>query len=147
MGKVIRVTLRFRTRFWETIRPDKHSGNTLARMNYLFTQDDWFPTWWTRMRDELPLITGWAPAGGGERLSGKSRSYVVEQALRSLVSFTIGRMIHFHAVRTATDRLDRTARSEIWRVLSKTHFSLLEKLPTPLAITVRYTVQSQADIA
>jgi monoamine oxidase len=86
MGKVIRVTLRFRTRFWETIRPDKNSGNTLARMNYLFTHDVWFPTWWTRMPDEAPLITGWAPAGSGERLSGKSRSSVIEQALRSLAS-------------------------------------------------------------
>jgi monoamine oxidase len=86
MGKVIRVTLRFRTRFWETIRSNKNSDNTVARMSYLFTQDDWFPTWWTRMPDEVPLITGWAPAESGERLSGKGRSSVVAQALRSLVS-------------------------------------------------------------
>jgi monoamine oxidase len=38
------------------------------------------------MPDEAPLITGWAPAGSGERLSGKSRSSVIEQALRSLAS-------------------------------------------------------------
>jgi monoamine oxidase len=84
MGKVIRATLRFRIRFWDTLRPDKNSSETLSHMNYLFTQDDWFPTWWTRMPDKLPIITGWAPARSAERLSGKSQSFVVEQALRSL---------------------------------------------------------------
>jgi monoamine oxidase len=86
MGKVIRVTLRFRTRFWDTIRPEKNSSATLSHMNYLFTQDDWFPTWWTRMPDKVPILTGWAPARSAERLSGKGQSFVVEQALRSLGS-------------------------------------------------------------
>jgi monoamine oxidase len=86
MGKVIRVTLRFRTRFWDTIRPDKNSSETLSRMNYLFTHDNWFPTWWTRMPDRVPILTGWAPARSAERLSGKSQSFVVEQALSSLGS-------------------------------------------------------------
>jgi monoamine oxidase len=86
MGKVIRVTLRFRTRFWEAVRPDKNNSKTLSQMNYLFTQDDWFPTWWTKMPDKVPIITGWAPARSAERLSGRSWSFVVEQALRSLAS-------------------------------------------------------------
>jgi hypothetical protein len=72
MGKVIRVTLRFRSCFWETICPDKNNGKTLSRMNYLFTQDDWFPTWWTRMPDKMPVVTGWAPAHSAERLSQES---------------------------------------------------------------------------
>jgi monoamine oxidase len=55
-------------------------------MSYLFTQDDWFPTWWTKMPDTLPILTGWAPVRSAERLSGKSQSSVVEQALRSLAS-------------------------------------------------------------
>jgi len=84
MGKVIRVTLRFRTRFWDTVRPDKNTSKTLSHMNYLFTQDEWFPTWWTKMPDKVPIVTGWAPARSAERLSGKSHSFVVEQALRSL---------------------------------------------------------------
>jgi monoamine oxidase len=86
MGKVIRVTLRFRTRFWDTIRPEKNNSKTLSRMNYLFTQDEWFPSWWTRMPDKSPIITGWAPARSAERLSGKSRSFVVERALHSLAA-------------------------------------------------------------
>jgi monoamine oxidase len=86
MGKVIRVTLRFRTRFWDTMRPHKNHGENLSRMNYLFTHDDWFPTWWTRMPDKVPIITGWAPGRSAEQLSGKSQSFVIEQALRSLAS-------------------------------------------------------------
>jgi monoamine oxidase len=86
MGKVIRVTLRFRTRFWDTMRPDRNNSKTLSHMSYLFTQDDWFPTWWTKMPDKLPILTGWAPVRSAERLSGKSQFSVVEQALRSLGS-------------------------------------------------------------
>lgn len=68
------------------MRPDKNSTETLSRMNYLFTHDNWFPTWWTRMPDRVPILTGWAPARSAERLSGKSQSFVVEQALSSLGS-------------------------------------------------------------
>jgi monoamine oxidase len=84
MGKVMRVTLRFRSRFWEAIRPVAGRRKTLSDMIYLFSQDDWFPTWWTKMPDGAPIITGWAPALCAERLSGKSSSFVIEQALRTL---------------------------------------------------------------
>jgi monoamine oxidase len=86
MGKVIRITFRFRTRFWERIRPAKNSAHTLSHMNYLFAQDGRLPTWWTKMPEKVPIITGWAPARSAELLSGKSQSFVVEQALRSLAS-------------------------------------------------------------
>jgi monoamine oxidase len=48
MGKVIRVTLRFRERFWKHLPqlPAKTS-NSMDGMSFLFSHDDWFPTWWT----------------------------------------------------------------------------------------------------
>ena len=61
MGKVVRIVLHFRERFWEQLQPDATRGKTLADMSFLFSQDDWFPTWWTTMPNRLPLITGWAP--------------------------------------------------------------------------------------
>jgi monoamine oxidase len=82
MGRVIRVVLRFRERFWENISPVK--SKTLSEMSFLLSQDEWFPTWWTRMPEKLPIITGWAPFRSAERLSGKSRDFVVEQSLGSL---------------------------------------------------------------
>jgi monoamine oxidase len=103
MGKVIRLTLRFRDRFWDDIFPacdnssnrsssghtsseQSSSGQskTLSGMSFLFSQDDFFPTWWTRMPEALPIITGWAPFRCAERLSGANRSLVISQALETL---------------------------------------------------------------
>lgn len=82
MGKVIRVVLRFSERFWESIRGNDRSS--LSDMSFLFSQDEWFPTWWTNMPRKDPIIMGWAPFQSAERLSGPGESFVVEHALRSL---------------------------------------------------------------
>jgi monoamine oxidase len=84
MGKVIRVTLRFHRRFWNEIRPSETSDRTLEHMGFLFSQDEWFPTWWTTMPEALPFITGWAPFKSGEKLSGKDECFVVEHAIKTL---------------------------------------------------------------
>jgi len=84
MGKVIRVVLRFRNRFWDAISPQGKTSKTLAGMSFLFSQDQWFPTWWTTLPAKFPIITGWAPFRCAERLSGKDRSFVVAHSLRSL---------------------------------------------------------------
>jgi monoamine oxidase len=81
MGEVIRVVLRFRQRFWRTISDGKR---TLSDMSFLFSEDEWFPTWWTAMPAKVPIITGWAPFRCAQRLSGKNSTFVREQALRSL---------------------------------------------------------------
>ena len=82
MGKVIRVVFQFQRKFWATISPMERK--TLSRMSFLFSQDEWFPTWWTAAPSEAPIITGWAPFKSAERLSGQSRSFVIERGLRSL---------------------------------------------------------------
>ena len=83
VGHVVRIVLRFRERFWNTICPDS-GKKTLSRMSFLFSQDEWFPTWWTTMPAKLPIITGWAPFRAAESLSGKGKSFVVQRALLSL---------------------------------------------------------------
>ena len=91
MGKVIRVTLRFHHRFWDTIPAPGNEKNTLSGMSFLFSDDDWFPTWWTTMPQKLPMITGWAPFRCAEQLSGKSRSFVIDRCLQTLSRlFTVG---------------------------------------------------------
>lgn len=84
LGKVIRVSLRFRERFWEAIKPSGLSAENLSRMSFLFSEDEWFPTWWTTMPRTSPVITGWAPFPSAERLSGQSQSFVIEQAIETL---------------------------------------------------------------
>ncbi len=83
LGKVIRVVLRFKERFWENISPDK-TEKTMSDMSFLFSDDKSFPTWWTTMPIKEPQITGWAPFRFGEQLSGKSKSFVTEQSLKSV---------------------------------------------------------------
>lgn len=85
MGKVIRIVLRFRRSFWEELPSDRRKNSkTMGGMSFLFSHDDWFPTWWTRSPERLPILTGWAPFHCAERLSGQNQSFVVEQSLRAL---------------------------------------------------------------
>ncbi len=84
MGKVIRVTLRFKNRFWDTIPGPGKERKTLSDMGFLFSDDEWLPTWWTTMPRKLPIITGWAPFRCAERLSGQSQSFVVNRCLQTL---------------------------------------------------------------
>jgi monoamine oxidase len=85
MGEVIRATLILRERFWDTLgAPDASESQTLSGMRFLFSQDEWFPTWWTTMPEKVPIITGWAPAGCARKLSGQPQAFVAEQALHSL---------------------------------------------------------------
>lgn len=83
MGKVVRVTLCFRERFWKD-RPAQ--GKSLSEMSFLFSHDPQFPTWWTQMPRHLPIITGWAPARSAERLAGMTQGRIVDKALDSLSS-------------------------------------------------------------
>ena len=84
MGKVIRVTLCFKTRFWDALPAPGSSFKTLADMSFLFTEDQLFPTWWTTMPRKLPIITGWAPFRAAERLSGKDPGEIVQEAVSTL---------------------------------------------------------------
>jgi monoamine oxidase len=103
MGKVIRVTLRFRERFWDSIKP-AGARLSLSNMSFLFGQDDWFPTWWTTNPAKSPIITAWAPFRCAERLTGKSQSFVVEHSLQTLST------------------LLRVSQSELQNMLGDAHF-------------------------
>jgi monoamine oxidase len=86
MGRVLRISLRFRTRFWETLSDTRNSSKTLANMSFLLSEDEWFPTWWTYFPRKVPLITGWAPFQCADRLQGMSRAAITERSVRSLAS-------------------------------------------------------------
>jgi len=83
MGKVVRVTLCFRERFWQDLRGTTDSG-TLRKLSFLFSRDNFFPTWWTQMPEPVPIITGWAPAKSAENLAGMSKDAIVDKATQSL---------------------------------------------------------------
>jgi monoamine oxidase len=84
MGKVIRIVLLFRQRFWDSLSPRGEQGQSLSNMSFLFSEDEWFPTWWTSMPQRLPMITGWAAFRPAEQLSGQDSSFVVQRSLETL---------------------------------------------------------------
>jgi monoamine oxidase len=83
MGKVVRLVLSFKKRFWEHIHSHSDKKQMLVEMSFLFSQDEWFPTWWTAMPERLPIITGWAAAQCAERLDA-DRVPVVTRSLQRL---------------------------------------------------------------
>ncbi|HWQ57331.1 MAG TPA: NAD(P)/FAD-dependent oxidoreductase [Bryobacteraceae bacterium] len=77
VGQVVRVTLRFRERFWE-----RRDG--LGEAGFLHSLDEWMPTWWSTLPVHAPLLTGWAGGSAAERYCGRGESFVVEQAMGAL---------------------------------------------------------------
>jgi len=84
MGAVIRVTLRFRERFWEHVKDA--AGKPLADLGFLFSEDQHFPTWWSQLPARTPVPTAWSAGPRGEANSGLSRDAVVARALDSLAN-------------------------------------------------------------
>jgi monoamine oxidase len=85
MGKVVRVALCFRERFWQDLHGTSDS-RSLADVSFLFSRDNFFPTWWTQMPESVPIITGWAAAKSAEKLAGMSEPAIIDKAIESLSS-------------------------------------------------------------
>lgn len=77
MGPVIRVSLSFRSRFWE-------AAPEMRDLSFLFTDDPDFPTWWTSNPLSYPILTGWAAGRHAQGLVGKSNGELMRAALDSL---------------------------------------------------------------
>ena len=85
MGEVVRLVLRFQRCFWTDISaPTDGQRKTLANMSFLFSEDDWFPTWWTTLPVKAPLLTAWAPFRSAEKLSNCEASFVVQRSFETL---------------------------------------------------------------
>lgn len=95
MGQVIRVTLCFRKVPWEHVAstrlaqaslsgPADGEKINLSNLSFLFSNDEYFPTWWTQMPERLPIITGWSPAHCAERMAGMTEGRIVDKAVESL---------------------------------------------------------------
>lgn len=82
MGHVRRVTLVFNEVFWSDKQVVRR--NDLADLQFLFSDDDFFPTWWSYEPVREPVLTAWSPALKSERLSGKSEEETAQIALNSL---------------------------------------------------------------
>lgn len=73
VGAVIKVIILFRRWLWK------------EDMGFVFS-DEIFPTWWTQLPDERPVLTGWCGGPHAEQLSSRSDEEILEKALLSLSS-------------------------------------------------------------
>ncbi len=101
MGHVVRIVLRFRERFWETLSPrhpasDSASGHrgvpdSFADLGFIHSPEAPLPNWWTQLHIRAPVLVGWCGGADGERLRATddpavplSPDTILSEALRSL---------------------------------------------------------------
>jgi monoamine oxidase len=77
MGRVVRITLRFRERFWEDCKG-------LEDLGFLFSLEPEFPTWWSSMPLRAPLLTGWSAGPAADELQGAPAAAIEERAVTTL---------------------------------------------------------------
>jgi len=85
MGGAVRVSFQFKRRFWaepEFSVPKAHGD--LSQMGFLFASRAEFPTWWTMMPREAPVLTGWEAGPRAQALAGLDESQVTRRALTEL---------------------------------------------------------------
>ena len=85
MGQTIRLSMMFRERWWDHAAGSRFRAGDLRDMSFIFSHQEWFPTWWTSAVS-APILTGWAASRRGERLTGKSGHFMRDRALDSLSS-------------------------------------------------------------
>ncbi len=77
MGPALRITLRFRHRFWDSLQ-----GGRLKNMGFLFSRDPEVPTWWAKL--ESRMLTGWAGGPNGLRMSSCTEAEFTRRAVAAL---------------------------------------------------------------
>jgi monoamine oxidase len=65
-GQALRITLRFRRRFWE-------DRDELKDLGFVHAHGQPFPTWWTQSPTDAPLLTAWAGGPAAERVLDSGR--------------------------------------------------------------------------
>jgi monoamine oxidase len=86
VGQVVKLTLRFRERFWEELKLPTKEGRVedLARLAFLHAPDERVPTWWTQLPVRAPVLVGWAGGPRAEKLLPGGGQSVLDRALESL---------------------------------------------------------------
>jgi monoamine oxidase len=75
-GHAIRVMFRFRRPIWEDI-------DELHGAGFIFSEQDWMPTWWTTLPIRAPVLTGWT---GGPAAEAHAHESCEEWAAQSIAA-------------------------------------------------------------
>jgi monoamine oxidase len=71
-GNVVKITLKFHHAFW---KPDT---------GFIFSGQEYFPTWWTKLPGITAMLTGWTGGPNASKLSDYSHEDILQKALESL---------------------------------------------------------------
>jgi monoamine oxidase len=85
-GPVLKLSLRFRTAFWEELDDRRYAG-----ASFFHSAETAFPTFWTALPLRAPLMTAWIAGPKAARLSTREMPHIVGQALESLSTVFGGR--------------------------------------------------------
>jgi monoamine oxidase len=85
MGQVVKVTLRFRERFWEHERLALATESMDPRqVSFVYGRGAALPTWWTAYPAIAPQLTGWAGGPPAARLVNQPEHVIIDHALDAL---------------------------------------------------------------
>jgi monoamine oxidase len=88
MGAVMKVLLRFRSRFWEKPASSAilihQNPDLLAFIHHASAPDISFPTWWTQLPLRAPLLTGWVGGPQALTLYNQTEEAVIDDAIQTL---------------------------------------------------------------
>lgn len=86
VGHVVKVTLRFRERFWDdlTLPTDEGKQSELKDFVFIHAPDELPPTWWTQLPARTPVLIGWAGGTRAERLATASQDALRDRSLEAL---------------------------------------------------------------
>jgi monoamine oxidase len=84
MGDVVRIVLRFRERFWETLSSTR--GESFEDLGFIHYPEVPLPTWWSLLHIRAPILVGWSGGANAERLlkAELSEDELLNEALKSL---------------------------------------------------------------
>jgi monoamine oxidase len=85
-GPVLKLSLRFRSVFWEELDGGKYQG-----ASFFHAAATAFPTFWTSLPLRAPLLTAWIAGPKAARLSMFETPHITRQALESLSAIFGGR--------------------------------------------------------
>ena len=83
MGGAVHLTLVFREAFWrDTELPGAPKG--VSDLLFLFSDDPWFPTWWSKLPSRAPVLTAWSAGPRAQQYCGQTTAAVAEKAMAAL---------------------------------------------------------------
>jgi monoamine oxidase len=83
MGSAVHLTLLFREAFWR----EPGFGGTpggLKHMLFLFSENPWFPTWWSKLPSTAPVLSAWCAGPRAQQYCGQPAAVLERKAVEAL---------------------------------------------------------------